>query len=112
MAAVYYEKIDVEGHHFGPDSDQVRTAVQQLDLAMQTLNNKIKVSHTTDVIITISSTTAILFPSCSLVSGACEILAGEEHGEPAEHYAIFRPWYDKDQVDGEGHRAGKVYQHV
>ncbi|KAK2849595.1 hypothetical protein Q5P01_009429 [Channa striata] len=42
MAAVYYEKIDVEGHHFGPESHQVRTAVQQLDLAMQTLNSKVK----------------------------------------------------------------------
>ncbi|KAJ4945680.1 hypothetical protein JOQ06_023359, partial [Pogonophryne albipinna] len=42
MAAIYYEKIDVEGHHFGPDSPQVRTAVQQLDLAIQTLNRKIK----------------------------------------------------------------------
>uniref|UniRef100_A0A665USG0 glycerophosphocholine cholinephosphodiesterase n=1 Tax=Echeneis naucrates TaxID=173247 RepID=A0A665USG0_ECHNA len=42
MAAIYYEKIDVEGHHFGPDSHQVRTAVQQLDLAIQTLNSKIK----------------------------------------------------------------------
>lgn len=44
MAAIYYEKIDVEGHHFGPDSHQVRSAVQQLDLAMQTLISKIKVS--------------------------------------------------------------------
>ncbi|XP_006803754.1 glycerophosphocholine cholinephosphodiesterase ENPP6 [Neolamprologus brichardi] len=42
MAAIYYEKIDVEGHHFGPDSRQVKTAVQQLDLAMQKLNSKIK----------------------------------------------------------------------
>ena len=43
MAAVYYEKIDVEGHHFGPDSHEVRTAVHHLDSAMQTLNSKIKV---------------------------------------------------------------------
>ncbi|KAM9377675.1 glycerophosphocholine cholinephosphodiesterase ENPP6 isoform 2-T2 [Pholidichthys leucotaenia] len=42
MATVYYEKIDVEGHHFGPDSPQVRAAVQELDQAMQTLNNNIK----------------------------------------------------------------------
>ncbi|XP_068570222.1 glycerophosphocholine cholinephosphodiesterase ENPP6 isoform X2 [Cebidichthys violaceus] len=42
LAAIYYEKIDVEGHHFGPESHQVRTAVQQLDLAIQTLNRKIK----------------------------------------------------------------------
>lgn len=44
MAAIYYENIDVQGHHWGPDSQQVRTAVQQLDGAMQTLNSKIKVS--------------------------------------------------------------------
>ncbi|XP_029703648.1 glycerophosphocholine cholinephosphodiesterase ENPP6 [Takifugu rubripes] len=42
MAAIYYENIDVQGHHWGPDSQQVRTAVQQLDDAMKTLNNKIK----------------------------------------------------------------------
>ena len=45
MAAIYYEKIDVEGHHFGPDSHQIRTAVRELDTALQTLNKKIKV-HT------------------------------------------------------------------
>lgn len=42
MAAVYYEKIDAEGHHFGPDSPQIRSAVQELDQAMQLLNSKIK----------------------------------------------------------------------
>uniref|UniRef100_A0A672H0R5 glycerophosphocholine cholinephosphodiesterase n=1 Tax=Salarias fasciatus TaxID=181472 RepID=A0A672H0R5_SALFA len=42
MAAIYYEKIDVEGHHFGPDSEQVRAAVRELDGAMQTLNRKLK----------------------------------------------------------------------
>ncbi|XP_007543789.1 glycerophosphocholine cholinephosphodiesterase ENPP6 isoform X1 [Poecilia formosa] len=45
MAAVYYEKIDVEGHHFGPESLQVKTAVQHLDLTMQILNQKIKDSN-------------------------------------------------------------------
>uniref|UniRef100_A0A3Q2QBP0 glycerophosphocholine cholinephosphodiesterase n=1 Tax=Fundulus heteroclitus TaxID=8078 RepID=A0A3Q2QBP0_FUNHE len=45
MAAVYYEKIDVEGHHFGPESPQVRTAVQKLDLIIQILNQKIKESN-------------------------------------------------------------------
>lgn len=43
MAAVYYEKIDVEGHHYGPMSSQVKTAVQRLDIAFQVLNQKIKV---------------------------------------------------------------------
>ncbi|TTG17232.1 Ectonucleotide pyrophosphatase/phosphodiesterase family member 6 [Bagarius yarrelli] len=42
MAAVYYENIDVEGHHFGPGSEQVWTAVRSLDTAFQTLNRKIK----------------------------------------------------------------------
>uniref|UniRef100_A0A3B4BJI9 glycerophosphocholine cholinephosphodiesterase n=1 Tax=Periophthalmus magnuspinnatus TaxID=409849 RepID=A0A3B4BJI9_9GOBI len=35
MGALYYEKIDVEGHHFGPDSPEVSRAVQELDGAMQ-----------------------------------------------------------------------------
>lgn len=43
MVAVYYENIDVEGHHFGPGSQQVRAAVRTLDTAFQTLNRKIKV---------------------------------------------------------------------
>lgn len=43
MAAVYYENIDVEGHHFGPRSEQVRTAVRSLDMTFQVLNRKIKV---------------------------------------------------------------------
>nr|XP_020466931.1 ectonucleotide pyrophosphatase/phosphodiesterase family member 6 [Monopterus albus] len=42
MAAIYYENIDVQGHHYGPGSPQIRSAVQKLDLAMQTLNSKIK----------------------------------------------------------------------
>lgn len=37
----------MEGHHFGPDSHQVRAAVQELDFAMQALNRKIKVSNIT-----------------------------------------------------------------
>ncbi|KAK5865279.1 hypothetical protein PBY51_016454 [Eleginops maclovinus] len=48
MSAIYYEKIDVEGHHFGPDSPQVRAAVHQLDLAIQTLNRKIKEKNMVD----------------------------------------------------------------
>ncbi|XP_061582071.1 LOW QUALITY PROTEIN: glycerophosphocholine cholinephosphodiesterase ENPP6 [Cololabis saira] len=42
MAAVYYENIDVEGHHYGPDSPQVRTAVRNLDKALQTLNTNLQ----------------------------------------------------------------------
>ncbi|KAG7517762.1 ectonucleotide pyrophosphatase/phosphodiesterase family member 6 [Solea senegalensis] len=48
MAAIYYEKIDVEGHHFGPDSPQIKSAVRQLDAAMQFLNSKIKENHMED----------------------------------------------------------------
>ncbi|XP_056295869.1 glycerophosphocholine cholinephosphodiesterase ENPP6 isoform X2 [Pseudoliparis swirei] len=42
MAAIYHEKIDVEGHHFGPKSPEVRAAVQELDKALQLLNSIIK----------------------------------------------------------------------
>ncbi|TRY89819.1 hypothetical protein DNTS_018567 [Danionella cerebrum] len=42
MAAIYYEKIDVEGHHFGPHSPEIDRAVHSLDQAFQTLNLKIK----------------------------------------------------------------------
>ncbi|XP_052005304.1 glycerophosphocholine cholinephosphodiesterase ENPP6-like [Xyrauchen texanus] len=42
MAAIYYEKIDVEGHHYGPQSIQIQHAVRKLDEAFQTLNRKIK----------------------------------------------------------------------
>ncbi|XP_010896743.1 glycerophosphocholine cholinephosphodiesterase ENPP6 [Esox lucius] len=48
MAAVYYEKIDVEGHHHGPMSSQVKTAVQRLDVAFQALNQKIKEKNLRD----------------------------------------------------------------
>ena len=44
MAAIYYEKIDVEGHHYGPTSNEVKTAVERLDSAFQILNQKIKVT--------------------------------------------------------------------
>nr|XP_023670437.1 ectonucleotide pyrophosphatase/phosphodiesterase family member 6-like isoform X1 [Paramormyrops kingsleyae] len=42
MATVYYENIDVEGHHHGPQSSQVKTAILNLDIALQTLNRKIE----------------------------------------------------------------------
>ncbi|KAK7140878.1 hypothetical protein R3I93_015120 [Phoxinus phoxinus] len=42
MAGIYYEKIDVEGHHFGPRSPEIQRAVLSLDRAFQTLNQKIK----------------------------------------------------------------------
>uniref|UniRef100_A0AAY4B573 glycerophosphocholine cholinephosphodiesterase n=1 Tax=Denticeps clupeoides TaxID=299321 RepID=A0AAY4B573_9TELE len=42
MAAVYYESVDVEGHHFGPLSPQVKNAVKSVDAALQTLNRNLK----------------------------------------------------------------------
>ncbi|XP_036407736.1 glycerophosphocholine cholinephosphodiesterase ENPP6 [Megalops cyprinoides] len=42
MAAVYYEKIDVDGHHYGPLSPQVRMTTSRLDIAFRTLNQRIK----------------------------------------------------------------------
>ncbi|XP_077079841.1 glycerophosphocholine cholinephosphodiesterase ENPP6 [Siphateles boraxobius] len=42
MAGIYYEKIDVEGHHFGPRSPEIQRAVRSLDQAFQFLNQKIK----------------------------------------------------------------------
>lgn len=43
MAGVYFERIDVQGHHFGPHSTEVHDAVTNLDKTFQTLNQKIKV---------------------------------------------------------------------
>ncbi|XP_051514530.1 glycerophosphocholine cholinephosphodiesterase ENPP6 [Myxocyprinus asiaticus] len=48
MAAIYYEKIDVEGHHYGPQSIQIQRAVHSLDQAFQTLNRKIKEKNMRD----------------------------------------------------------------
>ncbi|KAJ8383096.1 hypothetical protein SKAU_G00038740 [Synaphobranchus kaupii] len=42
MAAVYYERIDVDGHHYGPLSPEVRMNIHRVDLAFQTLNQRIK----------------------------------------------------------------------
>ncbi|KAJ8383097.1 hypothetical protein SKAU_G00038750 [Synaphobranchus kaupii] len=42
MAAVYYDKLDVDGHHYGPLSTEVRMTVHRIDLAIQTLNQRIK----------------------------------------------------------------------
>ncbi|XP_067104001.1 glycerophosphocholine cholinephosphodiesterase ENPP6 [Osmerus mordax] len=50
MAAIYYEKIDVEGHHYGPTSNEVKTAVGRLDSAFQILNQKIKEKNMRDLL--------------------------------------------------------------
>uniref|UniRef100_UPI00398F8259 glycerophosphocholine cholinephosphodiesterase ENPP6 n=1 Tax=Pristiophorus japonicus TaxID=55135 RepID=UPI00398F8259 len=42
MAAVYYERNDVEGHHFGPWSNQRKEATKILDETLKQMNMKIK----------------------------------------------------------------------
>jgi len=44
MAAVYYERIDVEGHHYGPSSQQRKSALQEVDKALSNMIALIKVS--------------------------------------------------------------------
>lgn len=44
MAAIYYERIDVEGHHYGPSSVQRKNALKALDHVLLTMPNLIKVS--------------------------------------------------------------------
>uniref|UniRef100_A0A673LIS5 glycerophosphocholine cholinephosphodiesterase n=1 Tax=Sinocyclocheilus rhinocerous TaxID=307959 RepID=A0A673LIS5_9TELE len=48
MAGIYYEKIDVEGHHFGPRSPEIQRAIRSLDQAFQILNQKIKEKNMRD----------------------------------------------------------------
>lgn len=49
MAAIYYEDVDVMGHRFGPESAEVRRAVEQVDQVLQILLSQIKVRHVTPV---------------------------------------------------------------
>lgn len=44
MAAVYYERIDVEGHHYGPSSQQRKNALKEVDRALSKMITLIKVS--------------------------------------------------------------------
>lgn len=44
MAAVYYERIDVEGHHYGPSSQQRKDALKEVDKALSNMISLIKVS--------------------------------------------------------------------
>nr|NP_001013545.1 glycerophosphocholine cholinephosphodiesterase ENPP6 precursor [Danio rerio]Q5BKW7.1 RecName: Full=Glycerophosphocholine cholinephosphodiesterase ENPP6; Short=GPC-Cpde; AltName: Full=Choline-specific glycerophosphodiester phosphodiesterase; AltName: Full=Ectonucleotide pyrophosphatase/phosphodiesterase family member 6; Short=E-NPP 6; Short=NPP-6; Flags: Precursor [Danio rerio]AAH90903.1 Ectonucleotide pyrophosphatase/phosphodiesterase 6 [Danio rerio]AAI65573.1 Enpp6 protein [Danio rerio] len=50
MAGIYYEKIDVEGHHFGPRSPEIQRAIRSLDQAFQILNQKIREKNMRDTI--------------------------------------------------------------
>lgn len=43
MAAVYYERVDVEGHHYGPWSDQRKNATKAVDQVLQSLHQQIRV---------------------------------------------------------------------
>ncbi|NXV40475.1 ENPP6 phosphodiesterase, partial [Uria aalge] len=42
MAAVYYERIDVEGHHYGPSSQQRKNALKEVDKALSNMITLIK----------------------------------------------------------------------
>ncbi|XP_028600463.2 glycerophosphocholine cholinephosphodiesterase ENPP6 [Podarcis muralis] len=42
MAAVYYERIDVEGHHYGPSSIQRKNALKAVDNVLQNMTKLIK----------------------------------------------------------------------
>uniref|UniRef100_A0A4W3IV02 glycerophosphocholine cholinephosphodiesterase n=1 Tax=Callorhinchus milii TaxID=7868 RepID=A0A4W3IV02_CALMI len=42
LAAVYYERVDVEGHSFGPWSEQRKNATRALDKMLQEMNLKLK----------------------------------------------------------------------
>ncbi|XP_030803352.1 ectonucleotide pyrophosphatase/phosphodiesterase family member 6 isoform X2 [Camarhynchus parvulus] len=42
MAAVYYERIDVEGHHYGPSSQQRKNALKEVDKALSNMISLIK----------------------------------------------------------------------
>lgn len=44
MAAVYYERIDVEGHHYGPSSQQRKNTLKEVDKALTNMISLIKVS--------------------------------------------------------------------
>lgn len=46
MAAIYYERIDVEGHRFGPSSYQRKNAVKAVDNVLLRMSKLIKVSVT------------------------------------------------------------------
>ncbi|XP_069832664.1 glycerophosphocholine cholinephosphodiesterase ENPP6 [Dendropsophus ebraccatus] len=48
MAAVYYERVDVEGHHFGPWSEERKNATRVVDQMLQNLDHQIRESGLKD----------------------------------------------------------------
>ncbi|XP_068125016.1 glycerophosphocholine cholinephosphodiesterase ENPP6 isoform X2 [Hyperolius riggenbachi] len=48
MAAVYYERVDVEGHHHGPSSEQRKNASSVVDQVLQNLDQQIRDSGLKD----------------------------------------------------------------
>ncbi|XP_063806434.1 glycerophosphocholine cholinephosphodiesterase ENPP6 isoform X2 [Pseudophryne corroboree] len=48
MAAVYYERIDKEGHHYGPWSEQRKDATKAVDQVLQKLDQQIRESGLKD----------------------------------------------------------------
>ncbi|KAM5193228.1 glycerophosphocholine cholinephosphodiesterase ENPP6 isoform 3-T3 [Mantella aurantiaca] len=43
MAAVYYERVDIEGHHYGPWSEERKNATRAVDHVLQSLDQQIRV---------------------------------------------------------------------
>lgn len=44
LAAIYHERIDVEGHHYGPSSQQRKDALKAVDIVLQHMIKWIQVS--------------------------------------------------------------------
>lgn len=45
LAAVYYERIDVEGHHHGPSSPQTQDALKAVDTVLKYMTKWIQVTR-------------------------------------------------------------------
>ncbi|KAM5193226.1 glycerophosphocholine cholinephosphodiesterase ENPP6 isoform 1-T1 [Mantella aurantiaca] len=48
MAAVYYERVDIEGHHYGPWSEERKNATRAVDHVLQSLDQQIRDSGLKD----------------------------------------------------------------
>lgn len=48
LAAIYHERIDVEGHHFGPSSPQRRDALKAVDTVLKYMTEWIQVTKNGD----------------------------------------------------------------
>lgn len=48
LAAIYHERIDVEGHHYGPSSPQRKDALKAVDTVLKYMTKWIQVTETKD----------------------------------------------------------------